>query len=251
LLDVAAALPVPWTVVAMDTPIVTELVRGLEPTTRDPFIDDLEPRSPAAVAVQAREYERRRLSRDLHDGVGATLAGLIMLVGAAHERTNGTARDALTEIETGLVGVADELRFVIDDLRSPGLRELGLAGALRRHASRIAAGGQLCVSVFEHRPPGAEPLPVAVEVAAYRIAAEALTNVGRHAHAGRCDLTIAHRDDDLLLLVRDDGVGIHEARPDRSGLAGMRERAAEAGGHCTWHAVPSGGTLVECDLPLA
>ena len=73
------------------------------------------------------------------------LAGLIMMVGAAQERTKGDARDALTEVETGLVGLVDELRFVIDDLRPPALRELGLADALRRHASRIAAAGRLRV----------------------------------------------------------------------------------------------------------
>src|SRR5512133_1170940 len=154
----------------MDTPIVTELVRGLEPTTRDPFIDDLRSGSYAAAAIRAREHERRRLSRDLHDGVGAMLAGLIMMIGAAQERTKGDARDALTEVETGLVGLVDELR-------PPALRELGLADALRRHASRIAAAGRLRVSVFEHHLAGAEPRSAAVELAAYRIAAEALTNV--------------------------------------------------------------------------
>ena len=235
----------------MDTPIVTELVRGLEPATRDPFIDDLRSGSHAAAAISAREHERRRLSRDLHDGVGAMLAGLIMMVGAAQERTKGDARDALTEVETGLVGLVDELRFVIDDLRPPALCELGLADALRRHASRIAAAGRLRVSVFEHHLAGAEPRSAAVELAAYRIAAEALTNVGRHAHAGRCDITIVYRDVDLLLLVRDDGVGIRGARPDRAGLAGMRERAAEVGGRCAWHPVPDGGTVVECVLPRA
>jgi two-component system, NarL family, sensor kinase len=204
----------------------------------------------AMTLVWAREEERGRLGRELHDGVGAALAAAVMTVGAARAGAGSGARGLLESLERDLLEVGRELRLVIDGLRPPALDELGLAGALRRHAARLAAGAGPRVTVREDPVVAAEPPPAWVELAAYRIACEALTNAARHARATRCEVTLARQGGVLRLTVCDDGVGLPAVRRDGVGLAAMRARAAELGGRCDWHPRPGGGTMVDCRLPL-
>jgi signal transduction histidine kinase len=144
--------------------------------------------------VAAREEERRRLRRDLHDGLGPALTGIAFQADAAGNliptdparavELTGSLRAAATE-------AIDDVRRLVYALRPPALDELGLVGALRRHAEQLdgGLGGGLPV-VTVHAPPDLPALPAAVEVAAYRIAIEALTNAVRHAGAGRIDLRL-------------------------------------------------------------
>jgi len=204
--------------------------------------------------VTAREEERRRLRRDLHDGLGPALATLAMrlesvsdLIGrdpaAAAELTDTLSEQARAEIL--------EVRRLVDGLRPPVLDQLGLVSALRQRAE-------------EHRVPGApggwmtwtveaaddvEPLPAAVEVASYRIALEAVTNALRHSGAEQCTVSLVREDGMLLLRVRDTGRGLAAAPPAGVGLTSMRERAEELGGSCTVTSDAS-GTLVEVRLPI-
>ena len=130
--------------------------------------------------VTAREEERRRLRRELHDGLGSALAGIALTLQAAHN-AGGPRGDELVEgaREQTEAAVAD-VRRIVRGLRPPMLEDLGLAAALRAHADRLAP-----LEVELVLPPALPPLPAAVELALYRIATEALTNAVRHAHARR------------------------------------------------------------------
>ena len=201
--------------------------------------------------VTAREEERRRLRRDLHDGLGPQLASQTMTAEAARdlipsdpERAAALLSDL---IEQAQAAVADVRRLVYE-LRPPALDALGLLGALRTQAAHQERGG-LRISI--HEPEELPPMPAAVEVAAYRIVLEALNNVVRHAGARNCvvRLVLDEVPGMLCVEVTDDGRGIAEDHGTGVGLSSMRERAAELGGSCEIEAVPSGGTRVRACLP--
>lgn len=139
-----------------------------------------------------------------------------------------------------------DIRRLIYELRPPTLDDLGLLGALRDQAARYTQGG---LQIGVEAPVALDPLPAAVEVAAYRIGMEALTNVVRHAQARTCTLTV-QRDRNLILTISDDGCGLPVAPLLSIGMRSMRERAEELGGTCTIEARPEGGTLVVARLPL-
>jgi signal transduction histidine kinase len=205
----------------------------------------------AGDATHAREEERARLCRELHDGVGAGLAGIILCVGAAQSSVPGVAREVLADIEQDLVELGRELRLLIEDRRPPALQELGLVEALRRHATRTAAATGLKIAVTEETGTGDETLPPGREFAAYRIVTEALMNAARHARATRCDVVLAREAGFLHIRISDDGIGMAAGLQEGVGLRAMRDRAAELGGRCEWRQRPGGGTQVDCVLPLA
>ena len=126
---------------------------------------------------------------------------------------------------------------------------LGLAAALHQLAQQATRTAGVQVQV--HVPEALPALPAAVEVAAYRISAEALTNTVQHAAAHTCDLTVSvdPAANALLVEVRDDGRGLAPDRPPGVGLGSMRERAAELGGRCDVATLPQGGTRVRARLP--
>ncbi|MEX2621430.1 MAG: GAF domain-containing sensor histidine kinase [Egibacteraceae bacterium] len=200
--------------------------------------------------VATREEERRRLRRDLHDGLGSQLASHTLTLDAARRAMGRDVRAAdrlLDDLRAQTEAAVADIRRLIGDLRPATLDDLGLDGALRELADRYEVGG-LQVH-FEACGP-LSPLPAAVEVAAYRIAQEALTNVARHADAHRCTVHVTVRDDVLTLTIRDDGQGVSGGHVDGLGLASMTERASELGGSCTVQAPASGGTDVRAVIPL-
>ncbi len=202
--------------------------------------------------VAAREEERRRLRRDLHDGLGAQLAGLNVQTGVLRgliKRNPEAADELVLELRTELQAAIADIRRLVYDLRPPALDEMGLAGALNRLAERYGAedaGLRVLVEAPEELP----PLPAAVEVAVYRIVQEALTNVIRHARARECLVGLAVANEEVSLEVTDDGAGLLEGRPAGVGLLSMRERAVELGGECIVEPAPKGGTRVLVRLPL-
>jgi signal transduction histidine kinase len=135
---------------------------------------------------------------------------------------------------------------MVRGLRPPVLEDLGLAAALRAHADRL---GPLEVELALPEPPVA--LPAAVELALYRIATEALTNVVRHAHARRCRVTLRADGGEVALEIADDGDGLAADAAPGVGLRSMRERAAELGGRVELATGPTGGLVVEVRLPRA
>ncbi len=204
--------------------------------------------------VTAREAERRRLRRDLHDGVGPTLASLIQRIDRARALipTDPAAADgALTDLKGLARTTLADIRSMAYALRPPALDELGLVGALRQH---IAAGVAEGLQVSIEAPDEPLPLSAAVEAAAYRIALEALTNVARHAQASRCRLRLALCADGgrraLRLEVWDNGIGLPAERPVGVGLTAMAERAAELGGALSLEAARPRGTHLTALLPL-
>ena len=201
--------------------------------------------------VAAREEERRRLRRDLHDGLGPTLAGMALQLDAARNRSGDPGvEEILGSLRIETQDAIADVRRVVEGLRPPALDELGLVGALRGQARRLEGTGGRGNGgvVIDVKAPEALPaLPAAVEVAAYRIATEALTNVVRHADARRCVVRLSVGDQ-LELEVTDDGSGVGVAAPG-VGLGSMRERAAELGGSCTIGAARGGGTAVRAALP--
>ena len=203
--------------------------------------------------VTAREEERRRLRRDLHDGLGPQLASLTMKAEAARdllESAPDRSGALLEEITTQAQEAVTDVRRLVYGLRPPALDDLGLLGALRAQA---AYGDHNGLRVTIEAPEELPPLPAAVEVAAYRIAQEAIANTARHAGAHNCTVRISP-DEEMSVLrleIADDGRGISEERRSGVGLHSMRERAGELGGSCRVEALPAGGTGVRAVLPLA
>ncbi len=223
--------------------------------------------------VLAEEEERRRLRRELHDGLGPLLTGVALSADMAHNLASASASvsgSASVNASGSGSGSADvdgrllerldavrsdsrtairEVRRIVDNLGSPTLDELGLAEALRIRAARTtrrADGSDLVVQV--EIPRDLPPIPAAVELAVYRIATEALTNVVRHSSATTVRLRLVW-DGELRCEVLDDGA-VNDGWGTGVGISSMRERAAELGGRCDVGSGPDGGH-VRISLPVA
>jgi signal transduction histidine kinase len=203
--------------------------------------------------VLAREEERRRLRRDLHDGLGPQLAGLALKLETLRNRLNGDplADSLLADLAKRTQDATADIRHLVYELRPPALDELGLVSALREGAAQYSQQGVNGVQITFDAPESLLPLPAAVEVAVYRIAQEALTNVIRHADARNCfiRLTVDESAGLLCLEVQDDGKGLPTKRRTGVGLNSMRERAEELGGTLTLTSLSTGGTLLTARLP--
>lgn len=208
--------------------------------------------------VTAREEERRRLRRDLHDGLGPMLGGLTLRLDTARKlmhRDPAAADTLLTDLKKQTQSAIVDIRRLVYALRPPALDELGLVPALREAAVQFGFPGRngddlrIALDIPDDLP----PLPAAVEVAVYLIAQEALTNVARHAEAEHCHLRLSldAAAGLLSLEVSDDGAGIQASRHAGVGLGSMRERAAELGGACVIESLSGGGTRVRARLPYA
>lgn len=198
--------------------------------------------------VTAREEERSRLSRELHDNVGPTLAGTRMQIEAVRSKlpADGAVAGVMDRAIRGLDDALGTLRRVVHGLRPPELDALGLSGALRELAVFLSGPS---LKVETALPAELAPLSKQVEVAAYRIVAEALTNVVRHAQATRAEITVALDDGRLSVAVRDDGVGVPPgAGRNGMGMRFMAQRAREIDGEFTCES-DSAGTAVRAVLP--
>lgn len=202
--------------------------------------------------ITTREEERRRLRRDLHDGLGPTLATLALKTDTARNllKSDIAAVDALlVELQSQLESALGDIRRLVYELRPPALDELGLVGALKEQGLQYEQNG-LSVSIDAPQPLPA--LSAAVEVALYRITAEALTNAMRHAQASICKVRFSvPAEDTLQLEIADNGVGISPETTKGVGLNSMRERASELGGTCAIQERLGGGTLIIARLPLS
>jgi signal transduction histidine kinase len=201
--------------------------------------------------VTLREVERARIHRDLHDGLGPALAGISLGLETA---TRATGRDPdaagrlLEELRGDVAVCVDEVRRIVADLRPMTLDEGGLVGALKRRADLLVTSSGNSVGIDVRGDVGLV-VPPAVEVAAYRIAGEAMTNAVRHAHPRHVAVQVDATAGALRLRVEDDGTG---AAPTRrgTGLESMRLRAQELGGECTVGFREGAGTRVDARLPL-
>jgi signal transduction histidine kinase len=212
--------------------------------------------------VTAREEERRRLRRDLHDGLGPILSSVLLKLGAARRQLLGSANslpstgveDLIAESSDDLRNAIGDIRRVVHDLRPPVLDQLGLATAIREFAESCSTRDKVGTQVTVDLPETLPPLSAAVEVAIYRIMQEALTNAVRHASADKCivRLTVEEVEDRYMLIlgVSDNGVGLRSVRTAGVGLASMRERAEELGGTFHMESQPGLGTRVLASVPM-
>jgi signal transduction histidine kinase len=199
--------------------------------------------------VLAREEDRRRIRRDLHDGLGPVLGGVAMRLDAAGNAVGtdpDTAHRLVVQSRAEITEALADVRRLVHGLRPPALDDLGLLAAVEQQAERTRSAG-LDVTVSADTLDG---LPAAVEVAAYRIVSEALTNVTRHADAHSAVVTLAAGTADLAVEVRDDGRGIAADVVAGVGLRSLRERVEELGGRYEVLCPESGGTLVRAWLPI-
>ncbi len=179
--------------------------------------------------VILREEERRRIRRDLHDGLGPALASMKLRLDALHDLIPPELKQVesvVTELEADIQNALTDIRRLVYALRPPALDELGLLLAVKQYAASLSSG-TLQISVEAAQPLVA--LPAAVEVAAYRIALEALTNVTKHAQAHSCVVSFDPSDATLCVTITDDGTGLSVDNHAGVGLASMRERAEELG----------------------
>jgi two-component system NarL family sensor kinase len=197
--------------------------------------------------VTAREEERRRIRRDLHDGLGPAMAGVVFqleTVKLSLDSRPEQARETLTAVSGQIQEIVADVRRLVHELRPPALDDRGLVGALGQLVESLP------VPVTIHADDLAG-LPAAVEVAAYRIVAESLTNVVRHARAHGVRVTLRRTGQVLEVEVADDGIGVAEEVQAGVGLLSVRERAAELGGHAEVSCPTGGGTVVRAVLPVA
>jgi signal transduction histidine kinase len=200
--------------------------------------------------VNAREEERRRLRRDLHDGLGPALASITLKLDAARNlliRDLPAADALLIDLKKQTQAAVSDIRRLVYDLRPPSLDELGLIQALHEQTEQYNHDG-LRITIDAPEPLPA--LPAAAEVATYRIVQEAMTNVVRHSQACNCTIRFAF-DHDLDIEICDDGRGISTDQRAGVGLTSIRERVAELGGICEIETQPVGGTRLHVRLPLS
>jgi signal transduction histidine kinase len=199
--------------------------------------------------LTATHAERDRIRRDLHDGLGPSLAGIGLAVQAVQaqlgERVDAVTPGLLERLKDEVDAAVGEVRRILDGLRPAPLDDVGFVAAVRRHADALAPSVSVRVTAEE-----LPPLPPDVETAAYRIAQEALTNVARHSGARSAEVGLRARDGRLEVAVVDDGAGFDgDLRPDGVGLDSMRTRAQAVGGELTVSSGPD-GTRVVAGLPL-
>ncbi|WP_029137661.1 sensor histidine kinase [Nakamurella lactea] len=215
------------------------------------------------IAV-AREEERRRVRRDLHDGLGPALAAIAMRVDGARMLVGSDplrATEVLSKLGDDVRTTIDDVRRLVYDLQPPVLDAVGLVAALAEQASAFSGSAAVTgladgtdqqpgLSVELVAPTDFPDLPAAVEIACYRIVCEALANVARHSLACHCQVTLTLADDVLQIVVDDDGQGVATGARPGVGTASMIERATELGGGCLLSDSPMGGTRVTATLPV-
>jgi signal transduction histidine kinase len=202
--------------------------------------------------VLAREEERRRLARELHDSVSQALYGISL---GAHSARTALERDPtqiaepLDYVLTLAEGALAEMRALIFELRPESLEQEGLVAALAKQAAALRARQAIIISTELCDEPG---LSLQAKQELYRIAQEALHNTIKHARASQVDLILRQTSETLLLEVRDDGVGFdpEEAFPGHLGLHSMRERVASLGGTFQVESAPGQGTAIRTHLPI-
>jgi two-component system sensor histidine kinase UhpB len=198
-------------------------------------------------ALEAQEAERLRVAQELHDEIGQNLTAALLQLGRVGKRAPGELRPELSQAAETVRENLDDLRRIAQRLRPPELDELGLASALTHFSDRL--GEQTGLPIARRFDRDLPDLGHDEELVIYRVAQEALTNVVRHAHASRAELSLERGRDRLTLRVADDGLGLGDAKAG-SGLRGMRERAALIRAKLRIDTRDEGGTEVTLHVPL-
>ncbi len=201
--------------------------------------------------LNAQEQERRRLAHDLHDEIGQDVTAILLTLHRAQSAPAGSSPQIIEEAEAALQTLARKVRGLAQELYPATLRESGLAAALGDLLERFVQ--QTMLRVDGRLPDITQRYPPEVEMAAYRIVQEALTNIARHAQAHAISLTVQPQADRLLIQIADDGQGFDATtfpRTETYGLRGMHDRAELLGGQLTIETTPGHGTRLQAELPL-
>jgi two-component system, NarL family, sensor histidine kinase UhpB len=225
---------------------VTELVRGFnEMLVR---LEE-ERRESGRRALAAQEAERLRIARGLHDEVGQILTGVLLQLGSLADAGAAQRETDLEEAKQATRQALEEVRRIAHELRPASLEHLGLLSALTELTTKFA---ELSGIVIDRRfDPDLPPLSPEIELAIYRVAQESLTNVSRHAQAGRVEVSLEKGIESVVLRVLDDGHGFDVDVPPsgHGGLRGMRERAVLIGGALAIKKGHTGGVEVRLEVP--
>ncbi len=204
--------------------------------------------------VHAQEKERKSISRELHDQLGQSLLALLLAVQALN-RESRVSEDSLNNIEGLIREVLEEVRRLAWGMHPSVLDDYGLDIALSRLTEKISDHSQLAIDYQYSGVPDSERLPAQVEVTLYRIAQEGISNVVRHSNATQSSVVVLQRQDEVLLLIEDNGSGfdsnlVQQKLESGLGLTGMKERAALLGGDCAVESVLEIGTTIRVKIPL-
>ncbi len=245
--------------------------RADRPPSEDELTELASLASQAAIAIDAdrlqlelRELavrgERERIARELHDGLAQVLGYVNTKSQAVDELLAAgrlaDARSQLGELATAARSLYVDVREAILGLRGPVASGAGLAAALRVYGRRFADASKLAVRVETTDAAARLAIDPAIEDEAFRVVREALTNVRKHASAGRVAIRLDVAEGWLVVEVEDDGRGfdpaavVADAGRPQLGLAGIRERATSTGGHVDWRPAPGGGTIVRLTIPV-
>lgn len=200
-------------------------------------------------AIAAQEGERSRIARGLHDEVGQVLTGVLLQLEGLDAADPAARGRRIREMRGAVRQALEEVRRIAQELRPEPLEHLGLVSALTELSRRFA--DQSGLTVERRFAADLPPLAPDAELAVYRVAQESLTNVARHAHASRVELTLEPSRGSVVLHVADDGRGMSETAGEvgRGGLRGMREHALLVGGVLAVVAGRDGGVDVRLEVP--
>lgn len=200
--------------------------------------------------VTAREEERRRMRRDLHDGLGPQLASQTLGLEAISQLMDSDpakAQSLIKSLQTQANDAIQDIRRLVYNLRPPALDDLGLVEALKQSISRYESNELQIEFEIADIPSN---LPAAIETAIFRIVQEALTNVVRHSGATFCTINLYQLSQHIYIEVEDNGHGLPSDYQSGIGLQTMRERAVELNGETVFQTLANGGTLVKTILPI-
>jgi two-component system, NarL family, sensor histidine kinase UhpB len=208
---------------------------------------ETERRQAGARALQAREQERQRIARGLHDEVGQTMTGVLFLLRQLGEQSPPVQRAALQEAQQAVRTNLDEVRRIAQELRPEALDHLGLASALNNLARAFARRTKIAVE--RHIDPELAQLEPNAELVLYRVAQESLTNIARHSTATQVLLDLRRNGDSIVLRIADNGHGFERPHREGGGLRGIRENALIVGGALAIKPSATGGVEVRLEVP--
>jgi two-component system, NarL family, sensor histidine kinase UhpB len=208
---------------------------------------ETERRQASARALQAREEERQRIARGLHDEVGQTMTGILFLLQQLRRDAPSAQQDPLEEAQEAVRANLEEVRRIAQELRPEALDHLGLASALNNLARAFAR--RTGIIVDRRIDPQLGQLDRNVELVLYRVAQESLTNVARHSSATEALLALSRNGDSIVLQVADNGHGFELPHHEGGGLRGIRENALIVGGALALKPSPMGGLEVRLEVP--
>ncbi len=210
---------------------------------------ETERREAGARALNTQEEERQRIARGLHDEVGQTMTGVLLLLKRLEQDATPAQHAALSEAQAAVKESLEDVRRTAQELRPEILDHLGLPSALKNLAHTFS--DRTGIPVRRQLPAQLPKLDPKIELVLYRVAQEGLTNAARHSGASEVTLTLEHDDDSVVLRILDDGRGFDGRHTEGGGLRGVRERALIVGGAVAIKPASTGGVEIRLQVPVA